>query len=114
VRERMVASALHEFSCARAVTNSFLAVVLVGRAFLALPLLPVFLKYLGLSALEAGLVCAAQIIVEMLLTPVWLLAVRRSGLRRRALVVLGLVLAAALHVCLVFVPPLGQPQVKIF
>ncbi|XP_059478535.1 uncharacterized protein LOC132198471 [Neocloeon triangulifer] len=106
----MIGTSLHEFECARLMTNAFLAVVLVGRSFLALPLLPVFLRYLGLTALEAGLVCAAQALVEMLLTPVWLLAVRRSGLRRRALIVLGLVLAAALHVCLVFVPPSGTPQ----
>ncbi|CAB3366469.1 Hypothetical predicted protein [Cloeon dipterum] len=106
----MVLPSLHEFECARLMTNAFLSVVLVGKSFLSLPLLPVFLRYLGLTALEAGLVIAAQALVEMLLTPVWMLAVRRSGLRRRALIVLGLVLAAALHVCLVFVPPSGAPR----
>jgi hypothetical protein len=109
----MAACGTNDLGWARGMTTTFLAIVVAGRSFVSLPLLTVFLKYLGLSAMEAGLVASAQATVEMLAAPVWLWAVRRVTLRRRALVVLTLILAAALHVCLVFVPPI-DPQVFFF
>ncbi|KAF4521190.1 hypothetical protein B566_EDAN010652 [Ephemera danica] len=107
----MVAKIFHEFTYSRVITNVFLVFVLVGQSFLT-PFFPLYLKYLRLSALEAGIICCAQAASEMLLAPVWVFAVRRSrdSHKKRALVVLSLLLTAAIYVCFVFVPPAGSPD----
>jgi hypothetical protein len=107
----MVAKIFHEFAYSRVITNIFLVFVLVGKNFLT-PFFPLYLKYLRLSALEAGIICCAQFTSEMLLGPVWIFAVRRSrdSHKKRALVVISLLLTAAIYVCFVFVPPAGTPD----
>ncbi|XP_013415608.1 major facilitator superfamily domain-containing protein 6-like protein B [Lingula anatina] len=90
------------------VITDFFHFFYAGGKVCLLPFLTLFFRQLGLSATQAGIICAAKALVGLVSTPLWSACSTKCNVRRVTLMS-SIFVMIAIYLALTLVPPVNQP-----